>query len=220
MWASHVAGQYGDMVDQFSDIHAFMERLKGLDEEQTARVLAEAKASTPELIEKLLSLVEGARQHTAHAQQFNEAIGQAAQTPRVQHLAGTVAQMGGAGRLLLDRVRQVAPGLAEALRRALFSFNDLLYADAKGLQHLLARVPRKTLLYTLRGCDATLRDHLLEHLSSRAAADLREELEYMDKIRRTEAALAQDKVTDLARRMLSAGELIIIRPEERDEWVL
>ena len=50
--------------------------------------------------------------------------------------------MGGAGRLLLDRVKQVAPGLAEALRRALFSFDDLLYADAKGLQQLLARCAR------------------------------------------------------------------------------
>ena len=215
-----MTGQYDHMAHEFTEIQAFMERLKGLDEEQTARVLSEAKASTPELIARLLSLVEGARQHTEHAQQFNEAVGQAAQAPRVQHLAGTVAQMGGAGRLLLDRVKQVAPGLAEALRRALFSFDDLLYADAKGLQQLLARVPRKTLLYTLRGCDASLRDHLLEHLSKRAAADLRDELEYMDKIRRSDAVLARDQVTDIARRMLSAGELVIIRPNERDEWVL
>ena len=48
---------------------------------------------------------------------------------------------------------------------------------------------------------------------------LKEDIEYMGRVRRSEVQDARRQVTEVARRMMKAGELIVIKPDEADEWV-
>ena len=56
-------------------------------------------------------------------------------------------------------------------------------------------------------------------MSSRAAEQLREDIEYMGRVRRREVMDARKVLTDLAREMMKSGELIVIKPGDADEWV-
>ena len=203
-----------------------MLRLKDLDENETAQVLAEVGRDNPELMGQFKSLVEGARriEETKQAVQddprIQEVIGQAAKSPRIQHVAETLGQMGGGHfGAILNRLSSVSPALAEAIRQAMFSFDDLCYAENRGLQELLSRLDKKTLRYALRAAPEHVADHLYSQMSSRAASQMREDIEVMGRVRRSEVMEARQKITDEARKMLKAGELIVIKPGDSETWV-
>ena len=56
-------------------------------------------------------------------------------------------------------------------------------------------------------------------LSSRAREQLVDDMEVMGKIRRRDAVSAQQTLVSMARDMVKDGELIIIKPHQRDDWV-
>ncbi|MBV71188.1 MAG: hypothetical protein CMH52_07530 [Myxococcales bacterium] len=213
------------MDNDLDALRSLLGRLKGLDDVAVARVLSQTEEADPELYDLFRSLVEGAQKNESRGSEaltrdgLQSAISQASQTPRVQHLAITFEQMGTSGRSLLESLTRVAPGLAEALKQAMFRFEDLVYADSKGLQLLVGKLNRKTLLYALRATSDDLKSALFDSMSARAAKDIKEELGYMDRVRRSDVRAAQTRVTDLARKMIQDGHLVVIKPEERDEWV-
>ena len=213
------------MDSDLDALRSLLARLKGLDDVAVARVLSQTEDADPELYALFRALADGAQQKEARdggsatGIGLHNAISQASQTPRVQHLATTFEQMGTSGRSLLHRLTQVAPGLAEALKQAMFRYEDLVYGDSKGLQLLVGKVNRKTLLYALRATSDDLKTALFDSMSTRAANDIKEELGYMDRVRRSDVVAAQSRMTDLARKMIQDAHLIVIKPEERDDWV-
>ena len=210
------------MNHELDALRRLLSRLKGLNDVDVARLLSQTEESDPELYDLFRSLTEGAQQKENRESAFDglrATIDQASQTPRVQHLATTFEQMGRPGRSLLNTLSTVAPGLAEALKQAMFRYEDLVYADSKGLQLLVGKVRRKTLLYAMRATSDELRDVLFANMSARAAQDLKDELNYMDRVRRSEVFAAQTEITTIARKLISDGHLIVIKPDERDDWV-
>jgi flagellar motor switch protein FliG len=202
-----------------------LNRLKGLDDAASARALTEVGRDNPALLEEFRMLVEGARQQESNKQAMAEepvlqsAIAKASQAPRVQHLASALEQMSAGSGGLMTRLATKSPGLAEALKQAMFRYSDLVYGDHRGLQLLLSKVDKKILRYALRGTDEALADKLYGQMSRRAAEQLREDLEVMGRVRKREVLDAQRGITDRARQMIKDGELIIIKPEDANEWV-
>jgi flagellar motor switch protein FliG len=56
-------------------------------------------------------------------------------------------------------------------------------------------------------------------MSSRAALQLKEDVELMGRVRKREVNDAQQAITALARKMIKGGDLIVIKPEDSEEWV-
>jgi len=210
---------------ELTELKSLLERLKGLDDAETARALSQVGRDSPALLEGFRLLVEGARQHEAKKQAVGEepalqaAIAKASQAPRVQHLASALEQMADGSGGLMSRLALHSPGLAEALKQAMFRYADLMYGDSRGLQHLLSKVDKKTLRYALRGTDEALAEKLYAQMSRRAGIQLREDIEVMGRVRKREVLDAQRVMTDRARQMIKDGELIIIKPEDANEWV-
>lgn len=207
-------------------IRALISRLKGLDADARDRALAQLESTDPTFYEQVSQVVAAVRAMEngppppAGSGLPRETIVAAAQSPRVRHLASALDQMAPSlATGLMGRLAARSPGLAEALRAAMFSFDDLMYVDNRGLQLLIRKADKKTLKYALRGAPADLVARIYSQMSRRAATDLREEIEMMPPTRRSEIDHAQRTLAELGRRLETAGKLILRRPGSTNEYV-
>ncbi len=162
-----------------------MSRLAELEDDGIAAELKRLQVEDPSLFEQFQALTAAARrveeaQAALQDPALQSKIKTAAQSPRVVHVAETLQQLSGRQSLpILGGLGAVSPALAEAIKLAMFSFDDLVYADSKGLQALLSRADKKTLRYAMKALDEEVADALYDQMSSRAAAQMREDIEYM-----------------------------------------
>ena len=110
---------------------------------------------------------------------------------------------------LLDQLSMDNPTEAVKLRQAMFTFEDLSEADARGLQALLREVQSDTLLVALKNASEDLREKIFACMSSRAADMLRDEIEMMPPMRKSDVENAQQQIVDFAMQLISEGRLFI-----------
>jgi flagellar motor switch protein FliG len=106
---------------------------------------------------------------------------------------------------LLERIGDTDPELSDVLRRRMITFADLQVLDDRSVQALLKQVDRQTLLVALRGAEVAMRDLFLKNMSSRAASDLREEIELMAPMPRSQVLLAQEEIVQVVQRLAEEG---------------
>lgn len=118
--------------------------------------------------------------------------------------------------VVLARMRGEASELAQTLQQLMVTFDDLDTLDDRGIQALLRAVDRNDLVIALKGARPALRERFLKNLSSRAAADLTEEMEILGNPRRSEVKRAQEGITTLAQRLSDEGVISLV-PAGMDE---
>lgn len=131
--------------------------------------------------------------------------------------AGGVDQLAqilqGAGRAterqVLDGLRLADPALAEAVRRKMFTFEDIIKLTDKDLQLVLRDIDSKDLVLALRGTAPELVERILDNMSQRAAETLREDMEMQAPQRRAVVEEAQTKVVEAIRNLAEADEVVL-----------
>ncbi len=113
------------------------------------------------------------------------------------------------GKRILDDVARSDEALAPKLREAMFTFEDLLRVDVRGLQQLMREVQSDRLLIALKTASKALRDHLLSAISQRAAASLREDLSALPPMKLADVEAAQREVLEIATRLGGEGRLML-----------
>lgn len=101
--------------------------------------------------------------------------------------------------------------LADRLRAAMFSFEDLTTIDDRAIQQVLRGVDSKDLATALKGASDTVRDKLLSNLSSRAAETIGEEIELLGRVRSAVVEEARARVLLVVREMQEAGTIQLER---------
>lgn len=102
--------------------------------------------------------------------------------------------------------------LADRLRAAMFSFEDLTTIDDRAIQQQVLRgVDSKDLATALKGASDTVRDKLLSNLSSRAAETIGEEIELLGRVRSAVVEEAGARVLLVVREMQEAGTIQLER---------
>ena len=99
--------------------------------------------------------------------------------------------------------------LMQAIMESMFVFENLLMSDEKSLQVLLRSVNTEDLVLALKGADDQLRDKLFSCMSSRAAANIMDEMEALGPVRLTEVQEAQKAVINVARRLSDEGTIVL-----------
>ncbi len=112
---------------------------------------------------------------------------------------------------LLEELGDIDDTLAEKVRKAMFTFEDLRRIDARGMQQLLKEIQSDQLVVALKTASEEMREKVFGNISSRAAATLRDDLELMGPVRVTEVEAAQQAVVDVALRLEKAGTITIAR---------
>lgn len=118
--------------------------------------------------------------------------------------------------IVLARMRAESADLAQTIQQLMVTFEDLDSLDDRGIQALLRTVDRNDLVIALKAARPALRDRFLKNLSSRAAADLTEEMEILGNPRKSEIKRAQEAITTLAQRLSDEG-VIMLSPGGVDE---
>jgi len=98
---------------------------------------------------------------------------------------------------------------AERVRALMFTFEDLLKIDAKGIQALLRGIDKDKLAVALKGASETLKDLFLGNMSERAAKILKEDMESMGPVRIKDVDEAQMAIVTVAKDLAAKGEIII-----------
>lgn len=115
------------------------------------------------------------------------------------------------GEELLEALRGSNAEAAEAIEKALFTFEDLTRIDSRGMQQLLKEVPTDQLTLALKTATDELKEKVFGNISSRAADLLHEELELMGPVRLSEVEEAQQAIIQIAMDLERDGRIAIAR---------
>ena len=111
--------------------------------------------------------------------------------------------------LIMEVIGEEGPQSMQAIQESMFVFDNLLDSDDKSLQTLLRNVETEDLVLALKGADEPLRDKLFSCMSSRAAANLADEMEALGPVRLTEVQDAQKRIINIARTMSDEGTIVL-----------
>ena len=101
--------------------------------------------------------------------------------------------------------------LSEEIRRKMFVFEDILSLDSRSVQQVLREVDNRDLTLALKICTDDLQNHIFGNLSKRLAGMIKEDMDYMGPVRRTDVEEAQQKIVNIVRRLQDAGEILVAR---------
>lgn len=104
--------------------------------------------------------------------------------------------------------------LAEKIKESMFVFEDILMLDDVSIQRILREVEVKELSLALKGCSEEVQEAIFRNQSKRAAASLKEDMEFLGPVRLMDVEKSQQKIVSIIRRLDDAGEIIMSRGGE------
>lgn len=110
---------------------------------------------------------------------------------------------------VLDYIREADGDLAQKIMDNMFTFDDLIKIDDKGIQSLLKEVQSESLIVALKGSTPELREKVFRNMSTRAAETLREDLESRGPVRLSEVESEQKELLKIVRRLADEGQIVL-----------
>lgn len=104
--------------------------------------------------------------------------------------------------------------LADKVKSSMFVFEDIISLDDVSIQRILREVESSDLALALKGCSDEVANCIYRNQSKRAAASLKEDMEFLGPVRITDVEKAQQKIVSIIRRLDDANEIIISRGGE------
>lgn len=138
----------------------------------------------------------------------------------VEHVAGILnVSERSIERAILDALAEDEPELVEEIRHLMFVFEDIVKMGDKDVQSLLKNVETSKWACALKGCSEPLVEKVMSNMSSRAAENLREEMDYMGKVRLSDVEAAQQSIVDMVRTLEESGEISRPTGDEEESFV-
>jgi len=110
---------------------------------------------------------------------------------------------------LLARLEERNAALGAAIRKKLFSFEDLGRLQPADLQRVLREVDSSSLAISMKSASESLREKFYAAISKRAAESLREEIELLGPVRLKDVEAAQDSIIQVVRRLEEEGQITL-----------
>ena len=120
---------------------------------------------------------------------------------------------------MLENIEEKRPDMALEIKRLMFLFEDVILIDDKGIQRLLRDVDKKDLALALKVSDEKIRVKIFKNMSERAAAVVKEELEYMGPVKLKEVEAAQMRIVDIVKELEENEEISIGGRGKEDVFV-
>jgi flagellar motor switch protein FliG len=118
---------------------------------------------------------------------------------------------------ILEGVSDEDAELADALRRRMIVFDDLVALTPMAIQTVLKQVDRDDLVLGLKGAPAQLVDLFLANVSKRAAEDIREEMEIMGPVPKARIRAAQERIVAAALTLAEDGSIYLPMGGDEEE---
>jgi flagellar motor switch protein FliG len=106
---------------------------------------------------------------------------------------------------ILEDIEKVNPKLVEGIRHLMFVFEDLMMLDVNSVKEVLTRVDRKILTVALKGTSDAMKNHMLQAMSQRGAAMMKEDMEALGAVKIKEVEAAQQQIIGVVRQLEAEG---------------
>ncbi len=189
--------------------------LNGLPAQRQLQVIqriAEMGQTSPEAIEEV-EVALSTRMSMFMSQSFQKAGG----VPAVAEMLNVSDRA--TERTILDGLSRDKPELVDEIRRLMFVFEDVGKLSDKDIQTVLKNVETSQWAMALKGASQALQEKIMRNMSQRAADMLREEMEFLGKVRLSEVESIQQKVVDIVRSLEDAGQLSRPSGDKEEEFV-
>ncbi len=108
---------------------------------------------------------------------------------------------------LLARLEERNSALGAAIRKKMFSFEDLIRLQAADLQRVLREVDSANLAVSMKSATEPLKDRIYGSISKRAAESLRDEISMLGPVRLKDVETAQEAIIQVVRRLEEEGAI-------------
>ncbi len=120
---------------------------------------------------------------------------------------------------IIESLEEEDPELAEEIKKRMFVFEDIIMLDDRAVQRVMREVDTAELAKALKAVDPEVQDKIFRNMSKRAAALLKEDMDFMGPTRRKDVEEAQQKIVSVIRKLEEQGEVVIARSGEEDVLV-
>jgi flagellar motor switch protein FliG len=179
---------------------------------QVIQRIAEMGQTSPEAIEEVETTLS-TRMSMFTSQSFKKAGG----VPAVAEILNVSDRA--SERAILDGLSRDKPELVDDIRRLMFVFEDVGKLGDKDIQSVLKNVETNQWAMALKGASSALQEKILRNMSQRAADGLREEMEFLGKVRLSEVEAVQQKIVDIVRSLEDAGQISRPAGDKEEEFV-
>jgi flagellar motor switch protein FliG len=112
-----------------------------------------------------------------------------------------------ASRGLLTNIEERNPELFQAIRKKMFTFEDLLLLDPPYIQRIMREIDTRDLTIALKKVSEPLKKLLLSNISRRAAETVQEEMAFLGQVKMRDIEAAQFRIIDTVRKLEAEGEI-------------
>jgi len=117
---------------------------------------------------------------------------------------------------IIEALEAKDPELAEEIKQNMFIFEDIVMLDDRSIQKVMREVDAQELAKALKIVDVEIQDKIFRNMSKRAAAMLKEDMEFMGPIRLKDVEESQSRIISIIRNLEDTGEIGIARAGEDD----
>jgi flagellar motor switch protein FliG len=110
---------------------------------------------------------------------------------------------------VLGLVAEKDAHLSDQIKNLMFVFEDLVTLDDKSLQRLLREVDMKQLTLALKTTSTELKTKIMQTMSQRAVASLKEAMEFLGPVRMRDVEAAQTDIVSKVRALEESGEIVL-----------
>jgi flagellar motor switch protein FliG len=106
-------------------------------------------------------------------------------------------------------VKAIDVDLAQKILDQMFTWENLLDIEDRGIQLLLREVQSEALILALKGSSEQMREKIFKNMSQRAAETLKEDLEAKGMVRVSEVESQQKEILKIVRKLADDGQIVI-----------
>jgi flagellar motor switch protein FliG len=111
--------------------------------------------------------------------------------------------------LILEKILEQNDTLAESIKRSMFTFEDLVKVDDRGIQAILKEISTEDLALALKITSEALREKIFKNMSQRAAQILKEEMQTKGPVRVSDVEKAQQTILNITKNLETEGKIIL-----------
>jgi flagellar motor switch protein FliG len=110
---------------------------------------------------------------------------------------------------VIEGVKSFDADLAQKILDQMFTWDNVMDIEDRGIQVLLREVQSEALILALKGSSQEFREKIFKNMSSRAAETLKEDLEAKGMVKVSEVEAQQKEILKIVRRLAEEGEIAL-----------
>ncbi|MGQ5523721.1 flagellar motor switch protein FliG [Chitinimonas sp. PSY-7] len=111
----------------------------------------------------------------------------------------------------INAIREYDPELAQRIQDKMFTFENVIDIDDRGIQMLLREVSSDSLIVAMKGTSEALRNKIFKNMSQRAAEMLRDDFEAKGAVKVSDVEAEQREILKVVRRLADEGQIAIAK---------